>query len=182
MKNRDHDRKQDNLRMDETKKEDFSSYHFTLFGPRSLEKLQVNDIKPTQEDLDSFSEGPSEGNRQKIEQEYQEDQESSEQKRKFEVNLSFRTQLVQLENEVRYLKSQFTKEFDKEKLKFISDILTKYFLNTPKLSSGGKTSSIYTDFLWRTSTQEAKTSQKPSPHLDYDSDDSTLISSRPNHP
>lgn len=56
------------------------------------------------------------------------------------------------ETEVKYLKSVLSRDYDSEKLAFIGDVLTKYFIKTPKLSSAGRTSSFYTDYMAKTST------------------------------
>lgn len=79
------------------------------------------------------------------------------------LTLNIKNKIASMDNEIRYLKSLLSKDYDIEKLSFINDILTRFFIKTPKLSSAGKTSSFYTDYMGRTSTQGNRTNRFSSP-------------------
>lgn len=128
-------------------KDDLGSSHFNLFGPRfPSDNLHLNSIKPTQDDLDNLSETQTQICNLNLHK-------TIGLRRSKAESANIQKKVTHLENEIRYLKSLLSKDYNSETLYFIEEILTKYFVKTSRLSSIGRTSSNQTGVLGKNSTQ-----------------------------
>lgn len=125
------------------------------FGPKSAQNWYHGQILPLQED-DNLEVEEIEENRipsmetvgLKVSSTHNQD--SVQALAFYEQNMK---KITNLEIHLKYLRSILTREYNQDKCDFISEMLMKYFIKTPKFSSAGKHSSFYSEHLGKTITQ-----------------------------
>jgi hypothetical protein len=135
--------------------EDLSFSQANVIGPHfSTENTEPNTIKPLQSDLEidpDFQQvpvliRPNSSDTVKLEN-YKQHLNQEQQVSHFTPGT--RKKIAHLEIEIKYLRSLLSKEFDVDCLNFISEVITDFFIKSPRLSSNGKTCSLYTDTMAR---------------------------------
>ena len=79
-----------------------------------------------------------------------------------------RAKILELETHLSFLKTLISKEYDTDRLANITDILMRYFVKTPNMSSFGKLSSFYTDYDGPNSNQNAGSKLSSPFHIQSD--------------
>jgi hypothetical protein len=134
------------------------NHGFAVKGPHCyVDSPDLNRIKPLQKDMDDDSDLMNESFGCQPNKKEQDAEDPGTPKIDMKKQAATRAELISLENEVRYLRSLLNPYFNNDRMEFITQLLTKHFLKTPKTSSAGRTSSFTSEKKLKTFPYGSKT-------------------------